>query len=627
MSVDGQTAGPDSDGAPPTGGFTIYDLHQADARRSAWALPGLVAAAIRIVWAAGRREALIAAAMQLVAGVGVGALVLLGKHVLDGAFAADHAGRGLGDVLPTVAMLGVLTALLGFAAAVAREQEELLAELTTRYAQARILDVACAVELAAFDQPEFHDRLARAQASMGRAPMVVFGLAQVGSALAGALGALAALLALQPLLAPLALLVLLPAWLATSRRGESLYRFAYGLTPRDRERHYLADLLAARDPAKEVRAFGLAAFLRARHDQLYDERVAELRRVARRQLRFALLANLATALIVGGTLALLLGLALADRLTLPGAAAAATAIVLLCQRLVFAGFGAGNLYESALFIRDVVSFLDLAAEASAPESPLSAAPTGPIRVVAEDVAFTYPGADRRALDGVSLGIEPGEVVALVGENGSGKTTLAKLLGALYVPDHGRVLWDETDTARADRDALRRGAAVIFQDFTRYALPARDNIALGRHERFTDEHAILAAARRAGAHGDLARLPHGYDTLLGPTFEGGTDLSLGQWQRVALARVFFRDAPFVILDEPTAALDARAEAQLFEAIRTLLVGRTVLVISHRFSSVRSADRIYVLHEGRVTEAGTHDELVAAAGRYAELFEVQAAAYRS
>jgi ATP-binding cassette, subfamily B, bacterial len=170
------------------------------------------------------------------------------------------------------------------------------------------------------------------------------------------------------------------------------------------------------------------------------------------------------------------------------------------------------------------------------------------------------------------------------------------------------------------------SAVIFQDFIRYALPARDNIALGRHERAGDEDAIRAAARRSGAHADIDRLARGYDTMLGPPFEGGTDLSHGQWQRLALARVFFRDAPFVILDEPTAALDARAEAELFEAIRTLLAGRSVLLISHRFSSVRGADRIYVLHEGRIAEAGTHDELIAAGDRYAELFTLQAAAYR-
>jgi ATP-binding cassette subfamily B protein len=607
--------------------FTIYDLHGKDEPRSARELPRLVLAALRIVWAAGPRHAAIALVLQVLGGLGTGALVLLGKQVLDGLLAADRTGGGIEDFLPSAVALAAVTAALGLLGALRREQEELLAELTTRYAQARILDVACAVELAAFDEPAFHDRVARAQASVQRAPMVVFSVAMVSMSAAGALGALVALLALEPVLAPLAALAVVPAALQTSRRGEAFYRFAFGMTPRDRERGYLAGLLTGRDAAKEVRAFGLVNVLRGRHDRLADERLEELRVIVRHQLRFALLANLASALIIAGTLALLAALALGDRMSLADATAAAAAIVLLGQRLMYGGIGAANLYESALFIRDMVSFLELA-PAAGPDRDGAARPLRrePFAVVARDVSFAYPGADRLALDGVSLAIEPGEVVALVGENGSGKTTLAKLLGALYEPTAGAVLWDGVSTADADRDALRADAAVIFQDFVRYALPARDNIALGRHERRDDEDAIRAAAERAGSHGDIERLARGYDTMLGPPFEGGTDLSQGQWQRLALARVFFRDAPFVILDEPTAALDARAEAELFDAIRTLLAGRSVLLISHRFSSVRGADRIHVLHDGRVVEAGAHDELMAAGGRYAELFTLQAAAYR-
>jgi ATP-binding cassette subfamily B protein len=226
---------------------------------------------------------------------------------------------------------------------------------------------------------------------------------------------------------------------------------------------------------------------------------------------------------------------------------------------------------------------------------------------------------------VSLEIGAGEVVALVGENGSGKTTLAKIIAGLYRPQAGRVLWDGVDVAAVDADELRRAVAVVFQDFERYLLPARENVGLGRHERIDDLPAIVAAARRADADEFLGRLPEGYETMLGREFAGGYDLSIGQWQRIALARAFFRDAPFVILDEPTAALDARAESRLFDGIRDLLEGRSVLLISHRFSSVRSADRIYVLDEGRVLEHGSHDDLMAAAGRYAELFPLQAAAY--
>jgi ATP-binding cassette subfamily B protein len=243
----------------------------------------------------------------------------------------------------------------------------------------------------------------------------------------------------------------------------------------------------------------------------------------------------------------------------------------------------------------------------------------------EDVSFTYPSATTPAVTNVSMEIGAGEIVALVGENGSGKTTLAKLLCRLYLPHGGRVLWDGVDTASVDPDGLRRSVAVIFQDFLHYALPAAENIGMGRHQRIGDAEAIRGAALHAGADDFLAKLPSGYETVLGPEFEGGKELSVGQWQRVALARAFFRDAPFIILDEPTAALDARAEHELFESIRTLCRGRSVLLISHRFSSVRSADRIYVLDGGRVVESGSHDELMALSGRYADLFTLQAAAY--
>jgi ATP-binding cassette subfamily B protein len=452
----------------------------------------------------------------------------------------------------------------------------------------------------------------------------VAGLTGLLRGAAGGLGAIVALAALAPAFVPVVVLVAVPLWLAARSRGRVFHGFARAITPEDRERRYLAELLSGRDAAKEVRAFGLVRFLRARHDRLWEHRIAELRTVAGRQLVVTVAAGLAASAIVGGALLALVALTLSGHVSLAGAGAAAATIALLGQRLNAAATSGAGLSEAALFVDDYLALVQ-AAPAESFERPAPVVPARPIRVRAEGVTFSYAGGRGRALRDVSVAIEPGEVVALVGENGSGKTTLAKLLAGLYAPDAGRVTIDGVDTATADPDELRARTALIFQDFIRYALPARENIALGRPERAADREGVRRAARAAGVDDALERLPRGYDTMLGPAFAGGTDLSLGQWQRVALARAIFRDAPFVILDEPTAALDARAESELFAGIRELLAGRTVLLISHRFSTVRSADRIHVMHEGAIVESGTHDELVADDGRYAELFGLQAAPY--
>jgi len=609
-------------------GPTIYELNANGEGRSAREVPRLVAAGLGITWRAGRRELITMAVLELLSGVGVAAEVVVGRRVLETVLATQHTTAGLAGVWPSAALLGVITAALGLAGVVLREQQRLLSELTSRYAQDRILDVTCAVELAAFDEPEFHDRVARAQVGVMRAPQLVFGLQGLGRSLAGAIGAAVALLAVAPLLVPVALLALIPGWLASGRRGRAFYMFGVVMTPRDRERGYLASLLTARDPAKEVRAFGLAGFLRSRHDRLYDERLAEMRRISAKQLRGMAVADLASATTIAAAIGVILWLAVSHHLALSSAAAGAGALVLLGQRLAFAGQSAGMLQESAMFIDDFLAFADLAPPR--PDSREAVLPGrepgsfGPI--VVEGVTFSYPGSERVALRDVSLHISPGEVVALVGANGSGKTTLAKLLAGLYLPSAGRVCWDGRDTREVESRELLSHTAIVFQDFIRYALSAGDNIALGRHERASDLAGIVRAAERAGADGDIGGLPEGYETLLGPAFIDGTDLSTGQWQRLALARTFFRDAPLVILDEPTAALDAKAEHELFARIGELFADRSVVLISHRFSTVRSADRIYVLREGRVVESRTHEELVAAEGTYAELFSLQASPYQ-
>ncbi len=615
-------------------GPTIYEVNSPGQGRSARDLPRLVAAGVGITWRAGRRELITMAVLEVLSGVGVAVEVLVGRRVLEAVLSTQHpSSSGLAGVWPSAVLLGVITALLGLAGVVLREQQRMLSELTSRYAQDRILDVTCAVELAAFDEPEFHDRVARAQAGVMHAPQMVFGLQGLGRSLAGTIGAAVALLAVAPLLVPVALLALLPGWLASGRRGRAFYTFGVIMTPKDRERSYLASLLTGREPAKEVRAFGLAGFLRARYQRLSDERIAEMRKISARQLRGMAAADLASAATIAVSIGVILWLAVSHHLSLAAAGAGTAALVLLGQRLAFAGQSAGMLQESAMFIDDFLAFAKLAPAARASEGSLASeelrdgGEAGSFgRIELEGVTFSYPGSERVALRGVSMRIEPGEVVALVGANGSGKTTLAKVLAGLYLPTEGRVCWDGRDTREVPSRELLSRSAVVFQDFIRYALSAGDNIALGRHERAFDLAGIMRAAGQAGADGDIAALPAGYETLLGPAFIDGTDLSTGQWQRVALARTFFRDAPLVILDEPTAALDAKAEHELFGKIGELFADRSVLLISHRFSTVRAADRIYVLREGQVVEAGTHESLMGAGGTYAELFTLQATPYQ-
>jgi ATP-binding cassette subfamily B protein len=518
-----------------------------------------------------------------------------------------------------------ITVALDFARTIETEQSRVLGELVGRRALSRVLDVSTRIDLLAFESPDFYDRLQRARAQgMFRSLQTVNGLLGLVGAAVTATSIVIALAALQPLLLPLVLIGYIPLWFVSTLNSRDLYRFMHGMTPNERQRHYLERILMGRDPAKEVRSFRLAQFLRGRYDTLYDERIAELRSLARRRMGRSLLGSVGSAFVTAGTVAVLAWLFVTGRMSLAAAGAAVFGLYQLGGRLRGLYMSATSLYEATLFIKDYSSFLELEPERTEAEGARPA-PPGFQRLVAEDVSFTYPESDQPAVDRVSVEIASGEVIALVGENGSGKTTLAKMLAGLYRPDSGRILWDDVDLADVDADELRDSIAVVFQDFERYLLPARENVGLGRNERIDDFAGIRAASTRADADAFLSDLPEGYETMLGREFAGGYDLSIGQWQRVALARAFFRNAPFVILDEPTAALDARAESQLFDRMRELLEGRSVVLISHRFSSVRSADRIYVMHDGRVVEEGTHDELMAADGLYAELFTLQARAY--
>jgi ATP-binding cassette subfamily B protein len=350
-------------------------------------------------------------------------------------------------------------------------------------------------------------------------------------------------------------------------------------------------------------------------------------------LKVALLGSggalLGTAVALGALILLLRS----GHLTAATALTAALAMQQLGSRLTAVTGSAGRLIESGMFIDDFQAFTALAERTTSPRTDerngdgLRHAPAGLGSLEVQDVSFAYPATDRVVLDNVSLRVETGEVVAIVGENGSGKTTLVKLICQLYRPATGRILWNGIDGRALSADEVRSQITVLFQDYVQYHLAVRDNIQLGRPERRAEEDAIRAAAEAAGAHPFVSLLPLGYNTRLGREFYGGHELSVGQWQRLALARAFFRAGSFLVLDEPTASLDPRAEAELFAQMRELARGRSVLLVSHRFSSVRSADRIYVLESGRMVEEGDHESLMSRGGLYSELFTLQSEAYLS
>ncbi|MCW2666285.1 MAG: putative ABC-type multidrug transport system, ATPase and permease component, partial [Frankiales bacterium] len=621
--------GPASDEPAPVASDTLRYLEMAVAagsrRKSAADLPRLVRDALQLVWSAGRRTTVIALGLQVAVALSLFVQVLLVKYALDAVLEASREGTSIRPAVLPVALLALASAATNAASTVAGYQQRLLAELVSREVWRRILAVSEAVELAAYEDPAFYDQAQRVRVSAAARTVQV--TQALVSLLGGGIGVLAggaALLALAPALVPLLLLTGVPLYVTSRRAGRLEFDFAVEQGPAYRERGYLERVLTGRDEAKEVRAFALAPRLRQRWERSQAGYLDALRRHLRRRNRLALLGNGASALLTALTLVVVLVLVDRGSLGLSSAAAALVGVRLLAGRVQQGVQGLSALYECALFLEDLATFLQRRPQALAGR-PAEPAPASFDELRLDDVSYTYPHAARPSLTGVDVTIRRGQVVALVGENGSGKTTLAKLLAALYEPTSGAVRWDGRDMRELDPVSIRERIAVIFQDFVRYQLPARDNIALGRADAEVDDEAVRAAARQSGAAAFLERLPLGYDTILSKEFAGGVDLSLGQWQRVALARAFARDAPLVVLDEPSASLDARAEHDLFERIRSLLAGRTVLLISHRFSTVRTADLIYVLKDGQVVEQGNHEALMRAQGLYAELFTLQAGAY--
>jgi ATP-binding cassette subfamily B protein len=607
--------------------WTEVRLARLDARKPLRRLPGLVRDSARLLWRVSPRRFALTAAVQVLLATGAATQLLAGRDALAAVLAAPGDGRAVSSLVPSLVFLAMVTGGLQILRSFEGLSEEALQAEVAHAALGEVLDVSAAVDLEAFESPSFFDRLQRAGAAARDRPWATvraliglassaFGFVALGSVLAG----------LEPVLVAFVVVATLPGLAVATRLTRARHRLHLRLAQDARREDYLVDVLTGRDEAKEVRSFNLAPGLRRLHDALARQRMGAQLQLARKSARERLLATALTSLTTGAGLAILVWFVVRGRMSPADAAAAGYAMQRLQSWLGASLRSITSLYDGAFFLDDYAAFLELgeSVEAQRPRATLP----GPFHELrAHGLGFTYPGSSRPALAGVDLTITKGEVVALVGENGSGKTTLAKLLAGLYSPVEGTITWDDTDVQTVDPASVREHVAVIFQDFARYRLTARENIGLGRDDHVDDVAAVRAAADAAGAAGFLERFPAGYETLLSKDLAGGRDLSVGQWQRVAMARAFFRNAPFLVLDEPTSSLDPRAEHALFQRLRELAVGRTALLISHRFSSVREADRILVLDAGRLIEEGTHAELVELDGHYAQLFRLQAAAYTS
>lgn len=585
----------------------------------------LVVESVRLVRASSGRVFAGLIILQILASLSLAGQVLIVQQLLDAILHVRTTGPDLALWASAVAF-GLLSAFTTILTRLQTYLQRLLGERVARSMWDKVLGVAAGVDLRHFESPSFFNALQRVQTSaLSRPLQITQGLMSMVGSLVASISVGLVLVSIDPVLLPLLLLGGLPMLAASRRESRLEFDFTVRQTPSLRLRTYLTLLQTGRDEAKEVRAYNLSGWLTGRFATVYDAYLADLVRHLRRRTFWMVLGSVGTAAVLVATMVLLVGLISSGSVTIAEAGAAIVAIRMLSTQVQSLFTGVQQIFESGLFLDDVMRFLQMGDEVRVDDRP--AAPQRFTELAARNVTFTYPGAQVPALRGVDLRVGAGEIVAIVGENGSGKTTLAKVLAGLYEPDEGAVCWDGTDVRDWSVASVRAQISVMFQDSVRYALSAQDNIAVGDVTRQASRARVRAAAAAAGIDEALSRLPQGYDTTLSRLFADGHDLSGGQWQRTAIARCYYRDAPLVILDEPSAALDPRAEAELFADLRRFLDGRTAIFISHRFSTVRTADRIYVMRDGRVVEHGAHEELIAGNDQYAELFRLQAAGYQA
>jgi len=590
-------------------------------------LPRLLREAWLLAWHANRRTATAVVMLQLASGVvsAIGLISVVG--VFDGLLRAGATPERVRAAAPSLVLLVAALALRGVLTSAATTAQGRLSPQVFEAAEMRLLQRTTEVELSTFDDPGWRDAMHRARdRGIDAAQRLVDHGIELLTNLVGLVAAAGVLAVLHPILLPLLVLAVLPVGWASARGARLRHRSLLKMIAMWRRQRMLAELLAAREPAPELRAFTLRGFLLTEVRRLLAMSTRQEIKLSDTVVRTNLAGNVLSGLLTGLTYATLLWLLWTGRMDLAAGGAAAYAINVGIGKLSELAFAANHVFEQGLYFADFEGFCELSRQRAEPSNGHSA-PHGFTEIRLEGVTFRYPDADRPAVRNVSMTVRHGEIVALVGENGSGKSTLAAVIAGLYRPEEGTVRWDDEDAASFDPETIRDRVAVVMQEPTRWPLSARLNITIGRHERAVDAELVQGAARAGDAHDFVMELTRQYDTLLSRHFTGGADLSGGQWQRLAVSRAFYRDAPLLICDEPTANLDARAEHAVYLRLRELAAGRTVILITHRMASVREADRIYVLDHGEVVEQGDHAELMRADGTYAQLFTLQASAYQS
>ncbi len=525
-----------------------------------------------------------------------------------------------------IGIMGGVALLSALVKSIAGIVEQTQARVVTDYMQDILHRKSIEVDLGYYEDSKFYDTMHRAQGEAPYRPTsIVNGFIRTVQSSISLLAMVALLLSFHWIVAVILVAAALPGVLVKLKFSKVSWKWQRTRTETERKAWYKHWLLTSAGHAKELRLFGLGEHFRVMYMNLRAILRREILGIAKRRATADLATGAVATLLIYGSLAFIAKQAFAGLITIGG------------MVMYFGAFQRGlgylkgllgslaGLYESNLFLSNLFDFLDIEPSIIDPSEPEIFPPSIVDGIVFNHVNFNYTSSDKKVLDDVSLRINPGEMLALVGENGSGKTTFVKLLCRLYDPVSGSVSIDGTSIKDFRVEDHRSNIGVIFQDYARYHLTAAENIRLGDIKHSPDDSVIRLAAEAAGADAMIENLPDAYDTVLGRSFKGGMQLSIGEWQKIALARAFIRDAPIVVLDEPTSALDAKAEHALFVKFRELVQGKTSLIISHRFSTVRMADRIAVMDKGRIIEHGTHEELMEINGKYREMYKIQASAY--